>query len=247
MGTPPGLDWTWATATGGALSPPQHRRLLPTYLHDRNAHPVRRRPAHRGTARLNLDQTELPDTKLTRNAEIEAHERLSRHLIEHAYRTYYLGLLLAEIDGVDHDNELAFTSCLLHDLTLEHATTGRCFAVTSAERAIEWALGIGITPRRARELGAAISGHITPGAAANLAEPSGFLAAGVEADIFGTRLHEIDPDFLHDLLRRHPRYDLKTHLKAAMTAEATAMPHGRVTWLLHHGAARMIDDAPFSE
>lgn len=49
----------------------------------------------------------------------------------------------AEI-AVHADEELAYVSSLLHDLQLEHPTSGRCFAVLGGERAERFALARGV-------------------------------------------------------------------------------------------------------
>uniref|UniRef100_UPI00356927A4 phosphohydrolase n=1 Tax=Paraconexibacter sp. TaxID=2949640 RepID=UPI00356927A4 len=173
---------------------------------------------------------------------------LSPHVLQHSYRTYLFALALAAIDGVRVDEELGYVSCLLHDLTLEHPTPGRCFAVTGGERAERFALDQGATPERAATIAAAVCGHITAGAHEDLGDPAGFVAAGANLDVTGARVSEADPAFVSAVLERHPRLQFKRHMLAAWAAEGRAMPAGRTRWLTTHAAFPvLIRTAPFSE
>ncbi|MGB0092997.1 MAG: hypothetical protein WBP81_10760, partial [Solirubrobacteraceae bacterium] len=62
----------------------------------------------RGSGRLDLDALRWPDSQLAHDAEAEAREALSPHVLEHSYRTYLFGLVLASIDTVRVDEELAY-------------------------------------------------------------------------------------------------------------------------------------------
>ncbi|MFQ6393420.1 phosphohydrolase [Nocardia sp. KC 131] len=250
MGAPRGIDWEWATRTGGTLTKKQRRtltveiaRALPTVLPDR----VKVALGRRGRGRLEFGGVLLPDSKLARAAETEARESLSIHILEHSFRSYFFGRVLAELDGADYDDELAYVSCLLHDLQLEHPTPGRCFAVTGGERAAAFAARSGASPERAQAIGAAIAAHITPGVMADLGDIGGFVSAGASADVIGTRMSELDPAWVEELVHRHPRHDFKRHAAAAFRAEAEAVPHGRAALLISTGFLHMLRMAPFTE
>lgn len=251
MSAPVGIDWDWATSTGGALSARQRRQLLTPLLRVAVALPsarIRLALGRRGSGALDLDTLRWPDSKLARAAEEEARDVLSPHVLQHSYRTYLFALVLAAIDGVPVDEELGYVSCLLHDLTLEHPTPGRCFAVTGGERAERFALAHGAAPERASTIGAAVAGHITVGATEDLTDPAGFVAAGANLDVTGMRMDETDPAFITTVLERHPRLEFKRHILEAWAAEGRAMPAGRARWLTTHGAfPLLIRAAPFAE
>ncbi|MFI6042239.1 hypothetical protein ACIA8C_11425 [Nocardia sp. NPDC051321] len=156
--------------------------------------------------------------------------------------------MLADLDGAHYDDELAYVSCLLHDLHLEHPTAGSCFAVTGAQRAVDFVATAGATPTQIQGIGAAIATHITPGNGKDLSDPGRFIYAGASVDVIGGRMSELDPEWVDDLLQRHPRHNFSKHMITALTNEAKAMPRGRTRWLnTRTGLLHLIRYAPFSE
>lgn len=224
------LDWNWGKRTGGNLSPREYRHLVGVILRDVPSGlvgVVRYRLGRRGTSRADLNQP-VPDSALARRAEAFVQQELSPHVRAHSYRTYFLGKALAARDGADVDDELAYLAALLHDVSLESPTPGRCFAVTGAERAVRLLTEWGADSATAEAVAAATCGHATPGADHNPADPAGFVLVGSLADALGRRLDEIDPGWLADLQVRYPRHNLKQHLVPALRAEARAVPRGRI-------------------
>ena len=251
MTAPAGIDWEWTVRSHGRLSNRQKLQLVPPLVRGVLAYPsarLRLATGRCGSARLDLDALDWPDSKLAREATVEAREVLTSHVLEHSFRTYLFGLLLAQLSEVTVDRELAFVSCMLHDTQLEHPTPGRCFAVAGGERAERFALDHGADPELAAQIGAAIAGHITPGAAADLSDPAGFVSAGALADITGVGLQDIDPAWVDEVHARHPRHDLRRHLLGAWRNEGRAMPAGRARWLTRYGAFPMLlRAAPFDQ
>ncbi|UGT52422.1 phosphohydrolase [Nocardia asteroides] len=246
----PTLDWDWATRSGGNLTAAERRaltvglvRVVPALVPGR----IRQALGRRGAGRLDLNEVRLPDTALARAAEIEAREHLSDTLLAHSFRTYFFARALAELDGVDYDDEIAYVASLLHDLKLERPTPGRCFAVVGGESAHGFAVRHGAPRERAAAIGAAIAAHLNPDAAENLGDPGGFVSAGASVDVLGRRLADLAPDWVDDLLVRHPRQDFKRQLVARFTAEAAAVPEGRIHWLNSTGFLQLIKLAPFAE
>lgn len=251
MGNDSGLDFAWAERTGGNLAPAERRRLLRPLLRSvprlaaERTHAARGR---RGTASVEPAGMVFPDTHLAREAEAEARGVLSPVVLQHSYRTYLFGLALAQIDGVQTDHELAFTASMLHDLNLEHPTPGRCFAVVGGQRAERFALDHGAPPTVAREIGAAVSGHLTPGVADDLSDLGGFVSAGALLDVTGFRVTEIDKLWVRDVLDRHPRLEFKRQLAIAIAEERRLVPNGRAAWLSRWARFQLlIKLAPFAE
>jgi hypothetical protein len=251
MAAPESMNHDWAIATGGNLTRGQGRALAPLVLRTIARYPglrLRLATGRRGSGGIDLDALKIPDSVLAREAEEEARELLSAHVLEHSFRTFLFGLALAEIDGAPVDLEVAYVAAMLHDLNLEHPTPGRCFAVVGAERAEQFALEHGAEPERARRIAAEISGHITLGAADDLASPGGFVSAGALADVAGPRLDELDAAWVAQVLERHPRLEFKRHLLTCWKAEGRAVPRGRARWLTRWATFPMLVRlAPFDE
>ena len=245
------LDWEWATRTGGNLSRQEHRYLvgvilreLPTAL----AALLRYRLGKRGTGRIELGDVAVPTSTLARRAEEFVQQELSPYVLEHSYRTYYLGRVLAASDGAEVDAEAVYLASLLHDLHLDHPTPGRCFAVTGAERTLSLLVEWGADQRTATTVAMAVCGHVTPGADHNLCDPAGFVLAGSLADIIGRRLDETDPAWLAELHQRYPRDGLKGLMAAALRGQGKAVPHGRIQlanrWA---GLPLLVQTAPYRQ
>lgn len=245
------LDYAWAKATGGILTSVERRELLGPLMPVVVSHMIGRLRVTlgwRGNGCVDLDNLRLPDSALALAAEEQAREELSPHVLQHSYRTYLFGLALAGIDERAVDNELVYVASLLHDLNLEHPTPGRCFAVVGAERAEVLALEHRASPERAEAIAAAIAGHITIGVAGDLGDPAGFVSAGAFVDVAGARMHELRPQWVEEVLRRHPRLNFRDFLLEAFEAEAAAVPHGRISWCLRYaGFGPLVRLAPFAE
>ena len=251
MSAPQGIDWSWAVATGGTLSRRQRRDLLTPLLRtvaSYTACRARLTLGRRGSGGVQIDGLRWPDSKLAQAAEEEARDTLSPDVLAHSYRTYLFGQSLAAIDGAEVDDELVYVACLLHDLQLGKPTPGRCFAVVGGERAERFALEKGEAPERAAAIGAAIAAHITAGAAEDLSDPGGFVSAGAFVDVTGTRIDELDPEWVDGLLARYPRHDFKRHLLKYWSDEGAAVPAGRARWTTRTaGFPLLIRFAPFPE
>ncbi len=251
MPAPAGLDWEWATRTGGRLTLGQKWQLTPPLLRAATGYIAGRTRLAlgvRGRTSLDLDDAKIPDSKLAKEAIAEATEVLSPHVLHHSYRTYLFALALAKARKTPVDQELGFVSSMLHDTHLEHPTPGRCFAVVGGERAQRFALERAVPAPRAAAIGAAVAGHITVGATTDLRDPAGFVSAGAWTDITGDGLHLLDPDWVDAVHARHPRLDLRRRLLRAWDNEGRAMPEGRARWLSRWGGFGLLMRlAPFDE
>ncbi len=245
------MDWSWAVATGGALSRRQRRQLLTPLLRTAVAYSATRARlavGRRGSGGVDLDALRWPDSKLARAAEEEARETCSADVLAHCYRTYLFGLSLAAIDGAAVDEELCYVACLLHDLNLGDPTPARCFAVVGGERAERFALDHGEPVDRAATIGAAIGGHLTGGQNEDLSHPGGVVSGGAFVDVTGTRIDELSAGWVDSLLTRYPRHDFKRRLRTYWASESAAVPEGRARHLTRTvGFPLLVRLAPFPE
>lgn len=237
------------TALSGALTTQQRRMLsaevarqFPEIVVSRLAWAAGRS----GRGRVDLDSLRVPDSRAARDAEELARESLSRHVLEHSYRTYLFGRALAELDKSHYDDEVVYIASLLHDLNVENPTAGQCFAMLGGERAEAFALDAGLGVQRAHAVRTAIADHITPGVAADTGD-HGFVSAGAAVDVIGARIADLDRAWIAAVLERHPRHQWKRRFRAALSAEARAVPRGRTALLMRSGFGIAIRLSPFPE
>jgi HD superfamily phosphodiesterase len=69
----------------------------------------------RGSTDLDLDELKIPDSRLAKDATVEARDVLSPHVLRHSHRTYLFGLALAKAGRVTIDEELCYVAAMLHD------------------------------------------------------------------------------------------------------------------------------------
>jgi hypothetical protein len=87
------------------------------------------------------DRLRIPDTMIAREAEALSSEVCTQALLNHCLRSYAWGTILAERDGLEHDPELFYVTCRLHDLgvtdryrdTVAGQRCGRCVASAPCE------------------------------------------------------------------------------------------------------------------
>jgi len=61
-------------------------------------------------------------------------------------------------------------------------------------------------------------------------------------------MHELRPEWVAEVLRRHPRLNFRDHLLKDFAAEAAAVPQGRISWCLRYAAfGPLVRLAPFAE
>ncbi|WP_159930949.1 MULTISPECIES: hypothetical protein [Nocardia] len=82
---------------------------------------------------------------------------------------------------------------MLHDIELENPQPNRCFAVRGAEHATHILGELGEPADRVALVRDGIAGHMTLGVDSDLSDLAGALAAAAGVDLFGNRLHELDP------------------------------------------------------
>ena len=238
-------SWQWLEETGGNLTGRERLSLLPAVAKTFGQFSLDRLRLALGIqARHSLSATELwpdtPDSALCREAETEGHERQSRPVLQHGYRTWVFGSALARIDGLDLDREQFYTSALLHDLGLEHIEPNHCLTHRSAVSARDAARRAGIPEDQAMPMMDGIGMHITPGLRPEDSAIGFYLQAGAMADLTGIRAWEL-PEHLRTRARQtYPREDVHEVLSACWRAEAKAVPRGRASFAERSGAFSRI-------
>jgi hypothetical protein len=221
----------WLERTGGALTRRQRLQLIPAVLAAHRDLLVSQARLVAGRRPLRVDglaDPKPPDSALARAAEAACAGALPAALVAHSARTWWYGQLLAGLDGVDLDPELAFAAALLHDLGLAAAVPGEDFTLRGARGAEKLLLGAGASSEDARAVADAISVHTLPGVERDRDGGLGtYLQAGAMLDLIGLRADDLPRSVIDAVLARHPRDDLVDRIAACVRAEARAVPSGR--------------------
>src|SRR5947207_1083415 len=162
----------WAERTGGILSRGERIGLLGDAVRlQMRILPAQTRTllgrTNRRAFSVDPNRLSVPDTMIAREAEALSSEVYPPALLNHCLRSYAWGTILAQRDGLEHDPELFYVTCLLHDLGVtdryRDTVAGQsCFAATAATVARDWSRGHGWREPRCTALADAICQHLNP-------------------------------------------------------------------------------------
>lgn len=237
---------------GGGLNRRERARLIAQAVAAQLAEataglPLRSRS--RGAADpYDLARLRVPDSEVARAAEQLCAEVSPTFLANHCFRTFVWGTVLGLQDRVDHDEELLYVACMLHDLglTVEFDRL-RCFEFDGAVAAGRFAEEAGWGPERRELLIEAIRLHVNVKVPLASGPEAHLLHAGAGFDVIGRRRPEIASATVEEVLARHPRLDFKREFGALMRAQAEAKPGCRAHLFMRLGMGQLIARAPFTE
>jgi hypothetical protein len=150
-----------------------------------------------------------------------------------------LPAILADRDGLEHDPELFYATCLLHDLGLSDryrdTITGQaCFAATAATVARDWSREHAWPEPRCTALADAICQHLNPEVRPEHGIEAHLMQAGAGFDVVGMRHWEVATPSVQAVLARHPRLGFKKSFGSAMCAQADQHPGTRTHFLYRY-------------
>jgi hypothetical protein len=248
----------WAERTGGILSRGERIGLLGDAVRlQMRILPAQTRALLARTNRrafsVDPDRLGVPDTMIAREAEALCFEVSTPALLNHCLRSYAWGTILAARDGLEHDSELLYVTCLLHDLGVtdryRDTVSGQaCFAATAATIARDWSRERDWQEPRCRALADAICQHINPEVRPEHGIEAHLMQAGAGFDVIGMRHWEVATPTVKAVLARHPRLGFKKSFGSAMCAQADHHHGTRMHFLFRYlwfGAR--INRAPYED
>jgi hypothetical protein len=242
-------SWAWAQRTGGRLGRADRAELLRQgVLAQLSRLPAAwRRRIVRDTSPLSLP--DLPDTGLAKEAEERVRELSQPALYGHCLRTWAFAALFARRDRVDHDEELLYLACVLHDLGLTDAHDGRdptaaCFAVEGARAAHAMLCAHGVPEDRACSVAEAISLHLNIDVPERYGPEAVLLSKGVTLDVVGRRLERLPAAVVSEVAARWPREGSGDLLLADTRRQAKLRPQSRAALLHRLGFSGLISANP---
>src|SRR5262245_6481858 len=146
-----------------------------------------------------------PDSALCRRATELVAELSPPFLFNHCVRTFLFGDALGKRDSLKYDRELLYLSALLHDLGLTDsiARGGQRFEVEGADRARAFVAEHGPPDDKADIVWDAIALNTSFGIALRKGSEVALTHLGASADFLGTRLADIGPRTVDQILNEY--------------------------------------------
>ena len=161
----------------------------------------------------------VPDSRLATEATELVLEAAPSLLFHHSRRVFVFGMLQARRRGLTPDPELLYVGAMFHDLGLtdRYRTRDQRFEVDGADEARRFLVSHGIGAESARRVWLAIALHTTPGIPEFLDAEVAAVTAGVETDVLGIGLADLDPADVAAVTAVHPRPDFKRQILQAFS------------------------------
>jgi len=178
-----------------------------------------------------------PDSPICRKAELLLQEVLPRQLRNHSYRTFYLGELVGDRNGVCCDRELLYLSSLLHDLGLTDKYDGDLrFEVRGADAAREFVKAHGLSDDKAETLWDAIALHTAPGIADRKGPEAALVQLGAACDIMGVAYEQVGAAQVDAVIAEFPREGIQKYFLEQILREVMDHPTAvSATWMADVG------------
>ena len=194
-----------------------------------------------------MSDFQVPDTMASRGALEVANEYLSEPLINHSLRSWYWAIGFAQLEarrGIDE--ELLYTSALLHDVGLADEFDNNTLAYEVAGGHVAWALTSGAGwkhGRRTRALDIIIR-HNWPSVDPEMDLEGYLLEIATGLDISGSRPDALPEDFRREVIAAYPRLDLAAEFGDRVRDQAQRKPETAAARLLANGLADKLARNP---
>jgi hypothetical protein len=153
----------------------------------------------------------IPDSLMARETTDFICDTESPLLYHHSRRTYLFGMLHGRLRGQSADPEMLYVAAMFHDIGLVdgHRNLSQRFEVDGADAARSFLQSHGVPDEDLRRVWSAIALHTTHGIPVFMEPEIALLAAGVETDVDGAGLDQLDPTDVEEVVAAHPRLKFK--------------------------------------
>ncbi|MCS5717103.1 HD domain-containing protein [Herbiconiux sp. CPCC 205763] len=162
---------------------------------------------------------DIPDTALANDATALIRETTPPLIFDHSRRVFLFGSLQARALGLAPDPELLYVAALFHDTGLVEPYRGeeQRFELDGADLAKAFLLEHGYSASDAALVWTSIALHTTPEVPWRMDPVIASTTAGVETDVLGMRLGNLDAATIEAVTAVHPRPDFKNRILQAFT------------------------------
>lgn len=206
--------------------------------------------APRRVAAIDLERLSPPDSPAASMAENQLQHLSSAMVVNHSYRTYWWGALMASHDGIAFDREIVYVASLMHDLYVDKPRSlerPHCFTLPAVHDVELLGQSVGWDKRRIETAAEAVTLHL------NLIPPRVSAEAravftGARLDITGFRLEEVSGATRDTILGRYPRLNLKRETTPLFEVQSKENRGCRIDFYTRVlGANWWMHRAPFEE
>ena len=167
----------------------------------------------------------VPDSPLI-TAAIDYAQRLSEpYLFNHAMRSWLFAEAIGRTKGIDYDREVLAIGTLLHDIGLTAGVSGpNRFEVNSADGALSFIRGRGLSDRRAQLIWDLVALNSTPSLALHKEPEVAIGTMGIGLDYGGFGLDALQPSDVGRVLGAFPRLKMKDRFSETCCRLVTERP-----------------------
>ena len=162
---------------------------------------------------------QIPDSALASEATELIRDTTTPLIFHHSRRVFLFGSLQSQRLGIAPDAELLYIAAMFHDTGLVppvRGTTQR-FELDGADAARAFLAARGFSAAEADTVWTAIALHTTPEVPYRMSPEIAATTAGVETDVLGLRLTDLDRADIDAVTAVHPRPDFKSEILRAFT------------------------------
>ncbi len=191
----------------------------------------------------------IPDSDIAVKATKLVRELSGDMLLNHCYRTYLFGCVLAHQDGLKFDREVFYLSSIMHDigLTDQYAHAPGSFEYVGAKVAHQFCLSQQYDTDKSAMVHEAIALHTSIGIAHKRDPETALVHFGAGVDVIGIRFDEIPPHTLSRILEDYPRLGFKELFTALLQAQADSKPESFIAAHIALGLNTKIKATPFAD
>ena len=161
----------------------------------------------------------IPDSTLANEATELIRETTTPLIFHHSRRVFLFGSLQSQRLGIAPDAELLYIAALFHDTGLVPPVRGtnQRFELDGADAARAFLAARGFSAAETDTVWTAIALHTTPEVPYRMSPVIAATTAGVETDVLGLRLTDLDRADIDAVTAVHPRPDFKREILQAFT------------------------------